>query len=1181
MDEPVSLVLDFLRQHNFGKAEEALRVELQARHCFASPTSSYDKGDVRFSAHKDCLGNAVSLVDRTAFKISQQKPEFSSLNRNGIIDNHYAEWEFSSSSNNDCVLEFRKQDARLRRTMELPSNNHHEVRQNGAKPMNHVLEGMGLGRRTHTNADTFCCFENTVDDELALTQRQQHESELACDTKPRRSRQLQRDLGAFEPEKCSCMDEPKLATQKCAHEVKALSPQSNGQKFASSAYHSFSDTSWLDFGVWDDDALKASKFTQPSLHPLPSSEELDQLEEKRVVHDCIDYIKALALEDHSYSPDLFNYLPLPWEIGLQKHLVEEEYLNERITQDCNNLPSSNLRSLSGSSSITNGFTDSFGLDKLHTNALFEPAFNLGSYLDIPVGQGTTSPGEKYENGVCHHSYSENAMPDTSELLYGFATLGDEPTDAGMGYCKEYWGSDMYEDDEDPGYEREVIEDEDWFLAHEITDVNENGEGQMIKKTVLEDFLSHSNKRSEMRQGKEDSFFHTREPLDTAVSDGSQAKLGPHIASVTTFFGHSSAVDSLTLNEFGTMSYDGYLMDAEELKFMGAEHVWQGCSSQLNKHVHDGTADEGEAYEIFCGDCLRQISEEAIEDRKCERVDVNETNKESGDGSDQLMYRDDNWGTCGAESIRNVDGNQIPSKLDLMSAAVKEASENSHVSNIGDAFFCSAPLDVKGMKCCKHVSAGCGSNSTVSNQGMNAVNSDARCLPLSLGSVFSSQEGHLEVSKTKGSAALWRQESDELSPVSAVENRTSLSPALFSHPNALNHVSFPSEICEARDEETAVYTYDSAVNEPAVDDGETSIAQEEAQLVNTEEYEYEVFNLRIIHRKNRTGFEEEKHFQVELNSVVAGRYLITEYLGSAAFSKAVQARDLQTGMDVCMKIIKNNKDFFDQSLDEIKLLKYINKNDPADKHHLLRLYDYFYHKEHLFIVCELLRANLYEFYKFNKESGGEPYFTMSRLQSITQQCLEALEFLHGLGLIHCDLKPENILIKSYSRCEIKVIDLGSSCFQTDHLCSYVQSRSYRAPEVILGHPYDQKIDIWSLGCILAELCSGYVLFQNDSLATLLARVTGIIEPIMPDMILKGKEAHKYFTKNLMLFERNQDTNKLEYLLPKRSSLRHRLPSGDLGFVDFVGYLLQVNPENRPNASEALKHPWLTHPYEPIC
>lgn len=80
----------------------------------------------------------------------------------------------------------------------------------------------------------------------------------------------------------------------------------------------------------------------------------------------------------------------------------------------------------------------------------------------------------------------------------------------------------------------------------------------------------------------------------------------------------------------------------------------------------------------------------------------------------------------------------------------------------------------------------------------------------------------------------------------------------------------------------------------------------------------------------------------MNSVVAGRYYITEYLGSAAFSKVVQAHDLQMGMDICLKIIKNDKDFFDQSLDEIKLLKFVNKYDPADEHHILRLYDYFYY-----------------------------------------------------------------------------------------------------------------------------------------------------------------------------------------------------------------------------------------------
>ena len=272
---------------------------------------------------------------------------------------------------------------------------------------------------------------------------------------------------------------------------------------------------------------------------------------------------------------------------------------------------------------------------------------------------------------------------------------------------------------------------------------------------------------------------------------------------------------------------------------------------------------------------------------------------------------------------------------------------------------------------------------------------------------------------------------------------------------------------------------------------------------------EVLELRVITQTGHTGFEEEKDFPIVLGSTVAGRYQVVEYLGSAAFSKAVQAHDLHTGALVCLKIIKNSKDFFDQSLDEIKLLKHLNAADPADEHGLLRLYDYFYHKEHLFIVTELLRANLYEFQKYNRESGEAPYFTQPRLQSIARQVLHSLAFMHSLGLLHCDLKPENILIKSYSRCLVKVIDVGSSCYITDHLSSYVQSRSYRAPEVILGLPYDYRIDLWSLGCILAELCTGVVLLQNDSIATLLARVVGMSGPL-PARMLAGRYAHRYFT-----------------------------------------------------------------------
>ena len=340
---------------------------------------------------------------------------------------------------------------------------------------------------------------------------------------------------------------------------------------------------------------------------------------------------------------------------------------------------------------------------------------------------------------------------------------------------------------------------------------------------------------------------------------------------------------------------------------------------------------------------------------------------------------------------------------------------------------------------------------------------------------------------------------------------------------------------------------------------------------------EAFELRVVHARHRTGFEEEKDFPITLGSVVAGRYQITEYLGSAAFSRAVQAHDLQTGALVCLKIIKNSKDFFDQSLDEIKLLKLLNAADPGDEHNVLRMFDAFYFKEHLFIATELLRANLYEFQRHNLESGEPRYFTMARLRRVATQVLEALAFVHAQGVLHCDLKPENILFRSFSRCVVKVIDFGSSCFIGDHLSSYVQSRSYRAPEVILGAAYDFRIDVWSVGCILAELHTGRVLFQNDSLSSLLARVAGICGPL-PPRLLAARHAHKYFTRSGDVYERDAETGGCFVLRPKACRLAHRLgaPDGvdpDPGFVDLVASLLAVDPESRPTAAEALHHPWL--------
>ncbi|XP_074592793.1 uncharacterized protein LOC141848641 isoform X2 [Curcuma longa] len=765
----------------------------------------------------------------------------------------------------------------------------------------------------------------------------------------------------------------------------------------------------------------------------------------------------------------------------------------------------------------------------------DSTFMIGSFLDVPVGQEVNSSGGRRTIGSSWLSVSQGIAEDTSDLVSGFATIGDESND----YPNEYWDSDEYEDDDDVGYMRQPIEDESWFLAHEIDYPSDNEKGTHHGSVPdHQDQAPRKDEDDDQSFAEEDSYlsgdqyFLTKNVEQVAITEG---PLGHKIPGV---FGRTNENDLIA-------QYDGQLMDAEELSLMHSEPVWQGFVTQNNELIMLGDGQNPiEVGQSRKGNSL--IEDDQHTSIRSIGVGINSDAADIGSEIQDSLIGGSSEGDIEFFPDHDVTGfgRRRPqcgtTDRDLNKSKKEKLSENKQ-----DGYILAYEKDTS----------------------LSGLNADG---------TFSFQPQKT----TKDLLATWRRKSSDSSPVRGSRDEKT-SDAVRSR-----NSSASSESDYVYDETDNIRKRHCEVNEireedpGTILDDEVAALQEQLRQIKAQEEEFETFYLKIVHRKNRTGFEEDKNFHVILNSVIAGRYHVTEYLGSAAFSKAIQAHDLHTGMDVCVKIIKNNKDFFDQSLDEIKLLKFVNKHDPADKYHILRLYDYFYYREHLLIVCELLKANLYEFHKFNRESGGEVYFTMPRLQSITIQCLEALQFLHGLGLIHCDLKPENILVKSYSRCEVKVIDLGSSCFETDHLCSYVQSRSYRAPEVILGLPYDKKIDIWSLGCILAELCTGNVLFQNDSPATLLARIIGIISPIDQEMLAKGHDTYKYFTKNHMLYERNQDTNKLEYLIPKKTSLRHRLPMGDQGFIDFIAYLLEVNPKKRPSALDALNHPWLSYPYEPI-
>ncbi|XP_017698198.2 uncharacterized protein LOC103706777 isoform X2 [Phoenix dactylifera] len=683
--------------------------------------------------------------------------------------------------------------------------------------------------------------------------------------------------------------------------------------------------------------------------------------------------------------------------------------------------------------------------------------SMGSLLDVPVGQEINLSGEKQPVGTSWLSVSQGITEDTSDLVSGFATVGDESVD----YPNEYWDSDEYDDDDDVGYTRQPIEDETWFLAHEIDFPcdNEKGTGHGSAPDRLDD----------QSFAEEDSYFSGEQYLHTKSVEQVAALEGPITYVPSEMYGRTAENDLIA-------QYDGQLMDVEELNLMRAEPVWQGFVTQSDELIMLENGKVLNEYEQpkpndLCIDddqlgSVRSIGVGINSDVADIGSEVRESLVGGSSEGDIEYFHDHDVGTGGIRQSqpRTYKSYLFQKKMDKTKKTKQKSDKYVMALEKG---FCPMGMNYRD---------GGFSFRPPSGTGDMSCPDSAHTLWSSKGNPVGGGDDELPIStSTDDMLATWRQKSSDSSPTKSSKNEN-IADAIRSRDSIVSSIS---SYANAEREDIKKGHFEKATDaieeEPetgtTLEDEEAAAVQEQVRQIKSQEEEFETFDLKIVHRKNRTGFEEDKSFHVVLNSVIAGRYHVTEYLGSAAFSKAIQAHDLHTGMDVCMKIIKNNKDFFDQSLDEIKLLKFVNKNDPADKYHILRLYDYFYYREHLLIVCELLKANLYEFHKFNREAGGEVYFTMPRLQSITIQCLEALQFLHGLGLIHCDLKPENILIKSYSRCEVKVIDLGSSCFETDHLCSYVQSRSYRAPEVILGLPYDEKIDIWSLGCILAELCTG--------------------------------------------------------------------------------------------------------------
>eukprot|EP00440_Ansanella_granifera_P051628 gb/GFBE01055974.1/.p1 GENE.gb/GFBE01055974.1/~~gb/GFBE01055974.1/.p1 ORF type:complete len:510 (+),score=111.59 gb/GFBE01055974.1/:1-1530(+) len=377
------------------------------------------------------------------------------------------------------------------------------------------------------------------------------------------------------------------------------------------------------------------------------------------------------------------------------------------------------------------------------------------------------------------------------------------------------------------------------------------------------------------------------------------------------------------------------------------------------------------------------------------------------------------------------------------------------------------------------------------------------------------------------------------------------------------------------------------------------------------------------KKSGSCGDEIVHFNWSRGQMLNARYVIEDLLGDGTFGRVCLARDQKENRQVAIKIIRDVKRYMENAKIEADILKDVRKADPHGSSRCAMMYDTFTHESKYFcLVFEPLGTSLYDFLKKNHFRG----FWAQDIQVFAKQCLKALKFLHKqLKLTHTDLKPENILLQTmvpprvsrfpreqawkeaqrrssrsnhsvppYLRpvsADIKIIDFGNATYEKEHHSTVINTRQYRGPEVVMELGWNEKSDIWSVGCIFMELYTAELLFGTHENLEHLALMEKIVGPL-PDFMLEGAS----------------DEVKMKFMAPKKNGAhgdrgvwRLNWPEGASSpsseshvasqlplvrhvqsehhlLADLVRFLLTHDPRKRPSASEALRHPFLTEPVD---
>ncbi|KAK0134250.1 Homeodomain-interacting protein kinase 3 [Merluccius polli] len=338
---------------------------------------------------------------------------------------------------------------------------------------------------------------------------------------------------------------------------------------------------------------------------------------------------------------------------------------------------------------------------------------------------------------------------------------------------------------------------------------------------------------------------------------------------------------------------------------------------------------------------------------------------------------------------------------------------------------------------------------------------------------------------------------------------------------------------------------------------------------------------------------EKDLWVEEQEVLtstSSRYLVQSFRGEGSFGKVTTCLNMDTKQTVAVKILKQMDYNMVGTEEEIAMLQRLKALDP-DKCNIVRWFEHFVHRGHTCMVFEMLDISLFDFMSARHQQP----LSLLEISVITQQLAVAFQALKANGLIHADLKGDNIMFVNQREqpLKVKLIDFGLAVPVSEvALGKTFQALPYRAPEVVLGLPITEAIDIWSLGCVIVSLFLRDHLYPCRSEYELLRVIMRTHEPPSEHLLNNGIKSHWYFTTtdedsphHGWRLKEFYTKPAMEEDTPPRAPLDNLIdllplvyPEEDedilLELIDLLKGMLTIDPDLRMTPGDILQHPYVS-------